>query len=81
MDQIIIGKLGCGVTVKRGGEFFGVHTEPVIADEDQAFAAITQVNLDRPRLGIKGIFDQFLDRRSRAFNDFAGGNLVDQMIG
>ncbi len=62
-------------------QFVGGNTVTIVADADEADAAFLQVNLDPARAGIEGVLDQFLDHGRWPFDDFAGGDLVDQGVG
>ena len=51
----------------------------VIADANHARAAGLDFHGDRSGTRIEAVFHQFLDHRSRPFDHFAGGDLVDQV--
>src|SRR5690606_9423536 len=53
----------------------------IVAHPHQAHAAFLEVDVDPARAGIEGVLDQLLDHRRRAFDDFAGGDLVDEGVG
>src|SRR3546814_4689834 len=57
-------------------QFPGCDAAAVIADADQADAAFLQVDVDPVRAGVERVLDQFLDHRSRSFDDFAGGDQI-----
>src|SRR3546814_19057271 len=65
----------------RQRQFVGGDAAAVIADADQADAAFLQVDVDPVRAGVERVPDQFLDHRSRSFDDFAGGDMVEQGAG
>src|SRR3546814_6976377 len=65
----------------RQRQFPGRDAAAVIADADQADAAFLQVDVDPVRAGVERVLDQFLDRRSRPLDDFAGSDLVDEGVG
>ena len=41
----------------------------------------SSLDRDVARAGVEAVFEQFLERRGGPFDDFAGGDLVDQQIG
>ena len=65
----------------RQWQLLGGNAATIVADADQPHPAFFQVNVDTLRAGIQRVFNQFLDHRGGAFNDFAGGNLVDENFG
>ena len=52
------------------------HARSVVAHADELFAAVFDVDSDAARSGVEGVFDQFLDRVGRTFDDFARRDLV-----
>ena len=58
-----------------------VDAAAVVAHADQARAAGFDVDLDASRAGIEAVLDQLLDDRGRPLDDFAGGDLVDELSG
>ncbi len=71
---------GC-VAGNRQRQLLRGNAATVIADADQADAALFQVDIDAQRAGIQCVLDQFLDHGRGTFNDFARGDLVDEGIG
>jgi hypothetical protein len=69
------------MTLDRQRQFLGRDAAAVVADADQAHAAVFQIDVDPPGAGIDGVLDQFLHHRRRAFDDFAGSDLVDEGVG
>ena len=65
----------------RQRQFVGGDAAAVVADADQADAAFLEVDVDAARAGVERVLDQFLDDGRRPFDDFAGGDLVDQGFG
>ena len=53
----------------------------VVADADQADAAAGQLDINRRRACIDTVFNNFFQGVGRAFDHFAGGDLVDEMVG
>jgi len=70
-----------GMPADRQRQLLGGDAATIIADADQADPAFFQINVDTLRAGIQRVFNQFLDHRGGAFNDFACGNLVDEDFG
>ena len=52
----------------------------VVGDLKQLQPSIFDDNLERSRASIHGIFNQFLQSMNRGDNDFAGSNLVDNIL-
>ncbi len=59
----------------------GIHAGAVVADAQQRLAAAGRGDLDAGRTGVERILDQFLGSARRPFDDFAGGDLVDEGFG
>ena len=74
------GDLAGGMAADRQRQLGRIDAATVIADPDQAHPAFLQLDVDPVRTGIKRVLDQLLDHRCRAFDDFAGGDLVDQGV-
>ena len=56
-------------------QFAGGDAAAIIGDADFGHAAVADGYGDAGGTGVQGVFDQFLDHRDGAFNDFAGGDL------
>jgi hypothetical protein len=56
------------------------HTAPVVDDLDPVSTRATDNQLDPARPRVDGIFEKLLDNGGRPLHDFAGGNLVNQII-
>ncbi len=65
----------------RQRQLFRRDAAAIVADADQAHAAFLQIDVDAPRTGVQRVLHQLLDHGSRAFDDFAGGDLVDEGVG
>jgi hypothetical protein len=78
MHKVVIRQFGGRVALDGQGKVLRRHAHAVVGHGHQAGAAFADKNLDTRGAGINGIFDEFLDGRSGALNDFAGGNLVDK---
>ena len=76
-EQVLAGgDLGGGVTLE-GSEGVGVrHSDSVVRDADEGAPGVDQLNLDAGGPGVEGVLDEFLDHGTRAFDHFAGRNLV-----
>ena len=56
------------------------HATAIIADPDQAFAAIGDFNGNPARPSIKRVFHQLFHRRGRSLDHLTGGNTVDRTL-
>jgi hypothetical protein len=81
LQVIDAGDLAGRVALHRQRQFGGVDAAAIVADPDQADAAVLQVDVDAARAGIQSVLDQLLDHGRGPFHDFAGGNLVDEGVG
>ena len=50
----------------------------VVANPDQADAAVLDVDGEAPRAGVEGVLDELLDYGCRALDDLARSDLVDE---
>src|SRR5690242_1175332 len=57
------------------------HPASVVTDCDQRRAAAENLDADRVRARVEGIFDQLLDRRGGPFDNLAGRNLARDLLG
>ena len=71
--------LAGGVAGQREREILARNAAAVVADADQATAALLDLHADIRGPGIQAVLHQFLDHGSRSFDHFAGGDLVDQV--
>ena len=71
------GQLAGGVAGEGQRQVVGDDAAAVIDDADQLGAALLDLDVDAAAAGIDGVFEQFLDDAGRPFDDFAGGDLVD----
>ena len=62
-------------------QFVRCDAGPVVDDADQAQPAAGRGDFDPGGAGIERVLDQFLDDARRAFDDLAGGDLVDHRFG
>ena len=62
------------VTLEREHRIVAHHAFAVVGDLQKAPAAAFHIDCDARRAGIDRVFDQLFGDRSRAFDDFAGGN-------
>ena len=58
-----------------------MNTAAVVGNADQFDAAGLQFHRDFVCLRIEAVFHDFLEGVGRAFDHFAGGNLVNQVVG
>lgn len=69
------------MAVERQLDVVGVDTAAVVADANQADAAACQLDINRRCACIDTVFNDFFQGVGRAFDHFAGGDLVDKMVG
>lgn len=67
--------------MERKLDVVGVDAAAVVADANQADAAAGQLDIDRRRACVYAVFNDFFQGVGRAFDYFAGGDLVDEMVG
>ena len=56
-----------------------VHAAAIVRNFDPVDPAADKRNRDLGRAGIDRVFHQFLQRRSRSFHHFTGGDAIDEM--
>jgi uncharacterized MAPEG superfamily protein len=66
------------VPLDRQRQFVGRHAAAIIGDRDQPLAAFLQRDVDARGAGIDRVLDQFFDCRSRALDDLARRDEVDE---
>ena len=54
---------------------------PVVGDTNQLDPSAGEIDVDLPRAGVEAVLEDLLQRRGGPVDDFAGGDLVDQLIG
>lgn len=72
--------LGGGMTFEREEGVIAAHPESIVGDADEAASTGPDFDGDAGGLGVEGILDEFLDDGSGSFNDFAGGDLIGDVI-
>ena len=70
-----------GVGGEGENEIVGMDAAAVVADADEFAATVFDVDVNVGRAGVDGVFDDFFDHGGGAFNDFAGGDLVNETVG
>ena len=70
-----------GVSEERQKSVITEHPGPVVVNADETLASPIEFNTEVGGAGIERVFQQFLDDRRRALNDFTGGNLIGNSIG
>ena len=55
----------------------GVNSLAVVRDADELGAPVDDLDIDAGGQGIEAVLQEFLDDAARAFDDFTGGNLID----
>ncbi len=73
-------ELARGMTLKRKQRIVAKHTAAVIRNADQSAAAVFNFDMDARRAGVQRIFQQFFHDGSRAFDNFAGGDLICDVV-
>ena len=63
------------MALKSQGDFGGGYAAAVVGNADFGDAALPDGYGDAGGAGVQGVFQQFFDNRSGAFNHFAGGDL------
>ena len=69
------------MAVERKLDVVRMDTAAIVANADQADAASCQLDINRCRACIDTVFNDFFQGVGRAFDHFAGGDLVDEMVG
>ena len=59
-------------------KFIDGNSAAVVNDADERSPAVLQFDGDVGRSGVDGVFNDLLDDGSRPFDDFAGGDAIDQ---
>ena len=80
VDLLFGEKFACAVRFQTEQGIIGIHAAAVIADADQAAARPFDFDADAFCSGINGVFHQFFYYGSGAFNDFACGDTVAQLL-
>jgi hypothetical protein len=75
------GDLGCRVARQRQRQILTPDAISVVGDANQLDPAAGEIDVDLPRAGVEAVLEDLLQRRGRPVDDFAGGDLVDQLIG
>ena len=57
------------------------HAAAVVGDANELAAAAFDLDTDAGGTSIKSVFEQFLDHGRGAIDDFAGGDLVGDLVG
>ena len=65
---------------QRQRQVAGRDAAAIISDTYQRLATVRYVDRNAPRTSIYGVFHQFLDRRCRPLDHFAGGDTVDRRL-
>ena len=77
----IVGALNLarGVTLEREPRILRAHPFAVVLDAHEPLAAQLDVDLDAPRAGVDGVFDELFDDRCRPLDHLAGGDLIGEI--
>ena len=57
------------------------HAAAVVGDPQQTPAAGLDLDADVGGAGVEGVFEKLLDYRGGALDDFAGGDLIGDLVG
>ncbi len=76
-----VGQFRSRVAFERERHFLRFHPAAVVGHFDPGEPAFGNAHIDPGRPRVDRIFDQFLERRGRPFDHFAGGNAVDERLG
>ncbi len=57
------------------------YSAAVVPDPDESDTTALHVDFDPARAGVQAVLDQLFDDRGGALNDFARGDLVDELVG
>ena len=80
--QIIeAGDFAGGMAGKRQSDVVGVDAAAVVGDADELDAAACQLDVDVGCACVDAVFNDFFQRIGGALHHFAGGDLVDKMVG
>ena len=76
--EVAVGDFRGRVALDAELEIGGVHADAVVADPDEVAPAGLDRDLDAARARVERVLDEFLHRRCRTLDHFAGGDAVDQ---
>ena len=68
------------MTRQRELQLGGGNSAAIVAHAREPHAARLDLDFDAVRAGIETVFDQLLDDGSRPLDDFAGGDLIDEVV-
>ena len=66
---------------QRERQFVALDAAAIVADTAQLRAAILDLDLDALGAGVEAVLDQLLEHRGGPFDDLAGGDLVNELLG
>ena len=77
----IVGSLNLArrVALEREPRILRAHPLAIVFDADEPLAAQLDVDLDPPRAGVDGVFDELFDDRCRTLDHLAGGDLIGEV--
>jgi len=76
--EVVCARDFAGAMARQGErQLVGRDAVAVVANQDPPDTAVVELDVDAAGTGVECVFDEFLDDRGRAFNDFTGRNLVD----
>jgi hypothetical protein len=73
--------LAGGVALEAKQGVVAAHADPVVGDADETAPAGLDLDGDAGGVGVESVFDELFDNAGRALDDFAGGDLVGDLLG
>ena len=81
-EQVLhVAQLAGGVAFEGEQRVVAQHAAAIVDDADEAPSAGFDLDAQLGRAGVERVFEQLLDDRGRALHDFAGGDLVGDLVG
>jgi len=81
VEVVAVTELAGGVALEAEEGVVAAHAGTVVGDGDEAAAAGGDLDVDLGGAGVEGVFEEFLEDGGGALDDFAGRNLVGDMLG
>ncbi len=79
--QVAVGQFRRRVALDREPQLGRGHAAAIVGNRQEVGTAAGELDGDGARPGVDRILDEFLERRRRPLDDFAGGDLVDELVG
>lgn len=81
VDVVFAQQLARAVGLERKHRIVPVHAATVVGDRNEPGAGALDFNADPPGTDVDRVFNQLLDHRRRAFDDFACRDAVAELFG